>query len=175
MLVRDPYEALIAEFNRRQSGENHTGHAQFKHSSDKTKWKIYVNRNITTWATTNTGWFNTVHPSILHVVYYDELVSDTQNVLTKVLDFLNIDIDEHSMKCAMEHKEGLFHRPKKPIAFELFDLNMQKTINRIKDSVYMLLKSGIPCFKCIQCEKQCAQHHGCQMSEGRLSDFKCQF
>ena len=133
LVVRDPYEALQSEFNRQSGG--HIGHASlnsFKRQGGK-HWKSFVYNSISKWANTNTYWFNSFpDPSTRHVIFYDELVGDSQNVLKKVLEFLNIDMSEKSMKCVMDHKEGLYHRPKKRVGIELFDSNMQKTINDIK-------------------------------------------
>ena len=145
LLVRDPYGTLEAEFNRRVSGGNHTGYASLNSfvRPEVKHWKSFVYNKIFKWQKTNTNWFNGFpDPSTRHVVFYDELVSDTENVLKKVLEFLNVDVSEKSMKCAMDHKEGIHHRSKKRVGINLFDSSMRKTINHIKGRVYKLVKSG---------------------------------
>ena len=144
MVVRDPYEALQAEFNREYSNNNsHTGHASisvFKQQGGK-DWRNFVYSCIVKWANTNTYWYNSFpEPSTRHVIFYDELVNDTENVLHKVLEFLNIDITKKAMKCVVEQKEGLYHRSKKKLGIELFDTKMKRTVNDTKDRVYKLLR-----------------------------------
>ena len=76
------------------------------------------------------------------MIFYDELVHNTEHELQRLLDFLNIDITKSQMKCAMTHKEGLYHRSKKKVVgVELFDAKMRQTIIDIKESVYKVLKS----------------------------------
>jgi len=142
LIVRDPFESLQAEFNRQSGG--HIGHApvnSYKRQGGK-HWKSFAYNGAIKWANTNTYWFNSFpDPSTRHVIFYDELVRDTQHELQKVLDFLSIDITKNQMKCAMKHKEGLYHRLKKKVGVELFDAKLRQTINDIKERVYTLLKS----------------------------------
>ena len=144
LVVRDPYEALQAEFNRQYSNNtSHIGHASissFKRQGGK-HWKNFVYSGIVKWANTNTYWYNSFpEPSTRHVIFYDELVNDTENVLQRVLEFLNIDITKKAMKCVVEQKEGLYHRSKKKLGIELFDTKMKRTVNDTKDRVYKLLR-----------------------------------
>ena len=91
-----------------------------------------------------TYWFNSfADPQTRHVMFYDDLVRDTQHELEKVLDFLNVDITKSQMRCAIRNKEGLYHRSKKKVVgVDLFDAKMQQSINDIKDRVYKLLQES---------------------------------
>ena len=142
LLVRDPFEALQAEFNRQSGG--HIGHASansYKRQGGK-HWKSFVYNGIVKWSNTNTYWFESFpDPSTRHVIFYDKLISDTQHELEKLLEFLNIDITKSQMECTMTHKEGMYHRSKKKVVgVELFDAKMRQTINDIKERVYKVLK-----------------------------------
>ena len=142
ILVRDPFEALQAEFNRQSGG--HVGHASansYKRQGGK-HWKSFVYTGAMKWSNTNTYWYDSFpDPSTRHVIFYDELVHNTQHELESLLDFLNIDITKNQMKCAMTHKEGLYHRSKKKVVgVELFDAKMRQTIIDIKERVYKVLK-----------------------------------
>ena len=91
-LVRDPYEALVSEFNRFQPSAiilvMHPLISLSLEVSKKIKSHVYDEMySINNWTTTNTHWFDTVPPASLHVVYYDQVVSDTQNVLKKGPEF----------------------------------------------------------------------------------------
>ena len=142
LLVRDPFEALQAEFNRQSGG--HIGHASansYKRQGGK-HWKRFVYNRIVKWSKTNKYWYESFpDPNSRHVIFYDKLISDTQHELEKLLEFLNIDITKSQMECTMTHKEGLYHRSKKKVVgVELFDAKMRQTINDIKERVYKVLK-----------------------------------
>ena len=144
LMVRDPFEALQAEFNRQSGG--HIGHASansYKRQGGK-HWKSFALNGAIKWENTNTYWFNSFpDPQTRHVMFYDDLVRDTQHELEKVLDFLNVDITKSQMRCAIRNKEGLYHRSKKKVVgVDLFDAKMQQSINDIKDRVYKLLQEG---------------------------------
>ena len=128
MLVRNPYEALESEFNRNQSGGYHIGHASLNSFESRWKEHVYDGRfSINNWAMMNTAWFNAFDSSRLHVVFYDELVSNPYKVLQKVLEFLQLEIDKQWIKCAIEYKEGLYHRSQQTARkrkSERFDSNM---------------------------------------------------
>ena len=141
-MVRDPFEALLAEFNRRSGG--HIGHASvnsYKRQGGK-HWKNWVYSGVVTWANTNNYWYESFpDPSTRHVIFYDDLIRHTETELKKVLNFLKIDITKESLKCAIQRKEGLYHRSKKKMGIELYDKNMRKTINEIKMRVYNDLRN----------------------------------
>ena len=49
LLVRDPFDTLLAEWNRQNSGESHIGIAPIKSFSNKKKWKKYVAEQLKLW------------------------------------------------------------------------------------------------------------------------------
>ena len=107
LLIRDPFEALQSEFNRRKSGEDHIGFASAE--AYREKWKLFVKIWSAKWFYFHTYWYNkVVKPQNIHVIIYESLVQDTKNELRKVLKFLDINITKADMKCTMNHKEGLY-------------------------------------------------------------------
>ena len=98
LLVRDPFEAIHAEFNRRLTN-NHTEHAPI--DVYKTRWKGFAYDEAVKWEHLNTYWFMSFpDPSTRHLIFYDDLVRDTQHQLEKTIEFLNIGITRNQMKCA---------------------------------------------------------------------------
>ena len=139
LIVRDPFETIQAEFNRRLSGSP-TEHATIE--MYERHFKSFAYSAAIEWESLNTYWFNRFpDPSNTYLLFYDDLVRDTQHQLEKALEFLNMDITANHMKCVMTHKDGLYRRPKKNYDFKIFDDKMKKTINDIKNRVYGLLNA----------------------------------
>lgn len=134
---------MLAEFNRLESEENHTGHAQTKSftKDNGEYWTTFVNKMAIDWYHLNIFWsMGYPNQQFLHVVFYEDLVNNTQHELEKLLNFLEIGIIPEKMKCAMERKEGLFHRKKKNvIEFDPFNSAMRQAIDDAKNSLYKVL------------------------------------
>lgn len=89
LLIRDPFEALQSEFNRRNSGNDHTGFAQAE--AYRKGWKMFVKIWSAKWFYFHTYWYKkVVKTQNIHVIIYESLVQDTRNELRKVLEFLDI-------------------------------------------------------------------------------------
>lgn len=90
LLVRDPIEAMQAEFNRIVSG------SQTEHAPEEMyerEWKRFVHNEATRWEHFNTYWFKSFpNPLTRHLIFYDDLVRNTQKQLETTLEFLNISI-----------------------------------------------------------------------------------
>ena len=57
------------------------------------------------------------------MIFYDDLVRNTDYELRKVLEFLKTNVTNKDIECAMTYKEGLFHRRNKTLDVEYFDSN----------------------------------------------------
>ena len=85
LIVRNPHEALQSLFNYIYSS-SHVGHASI--NSYKSHWTKFVYEHAITWAQTNTYWFGSFpNPSSRHILFYEDLVNNTENELKKVLAF----------------------------------------------------------------------------------------
>ena len=149
MLVRDPYEAIQAEFNRQYSANNHTGYApEFVYNLDNGKiWRDFVynsSSSVYTWENTYIYWYYSfLDPSTRYVIYYHDLVHNTEHELRKVLEFLKTNVTEKEMKCALKYREGSYHRTNKKIGVEIFVAKMRHDIDQIKSRVYKMLNGGM--------------------------------
>lgn len=106
LLIRDPFNALLSEFNRQYGG--HLGHAQEMHF--KKEWKSYVFDAAKNWMALNRDWLNFSGP--LYIVHYEDFKSDPANQLSRLLKFLNIEISNSNLLCVMKNIEGFFKRTK---------------------------------------------------------------
>ena len=140
LIVRDPFDALVAEWNRQFAG--YIGHAPKSsfQSDGGMEWKSYVYKGIQQWRDFNIAWHHYfTSTGNLHVLTYELLAKNTRVEITKLLAFLNITPIDQTLKCCMSRKEGLFHRKKHGTKPVRFDASMNKTINEIKYLVYKKL------------------------------------
>ena len=83
VLIRNPYEAILSEFNRRR-GHGHTSHAKLSefHSDF---WSLLVHREAG-------RWFNIYYKYIVNknvkVLFYEDLKRDLANTMSDTLHFI---------------------------------------------------------------------------------------
>lgn len=105
LLIREPKEALLAEFNRRYGG--HLGHAN--KSNFKKDWTRFLLDEIDHWYQFNARWLNFLRP--LHVIMFDHLKQNTSAEIAALLKFLNISISRKELLCVIRNIDGHFKRP----------------------------------------------------------------
>ncbi|EEB20243.1 conserved hypothetical protein [Pediculus humanus corporis] len=138
LLIRDPMQAIQAEFNRQGGG--HVGFA----SPDRYKigkgkfWEKFVQEQIIKWRDTNLDWFfNFTKPTM--ILFYDQLISDLESNLRRLLKFLEVNVTESQLQCAIQRKEGIYKRKKKMIHLDPFTKDMKTKIEATKLEVYKLI------------------------------------
>ncbi|XP_050667635.1 WSCD family member AGAP003962 [Leptidea sinapis] len=137
LLIRNPRDALLADFNRLHKG--HIGTAPksaFKRKSNehRSSWSKYVSVELTGWESMHRMWLTTFKGP-LHIVFYETLVRDTRMTLQRTLDFLNHTVDEEDMSCALAYKEGIYRRKKKYKDFDPYTPNMYVAIQTVWHNV----------------------------------------
>ena len=85
LLVRDPFDCILAEFNRRAGG--HVGYArQDKFTKDKGRyWQDFVKTKARDWEDMNTDWISSFQGPLL-VISYSDLVDRVEEQLRRTLD-----------------------------------------------------------------------------------------
>ena len=68
LLVRDPFDALIAEWNRLNTGDNHTGVAKTDTFSNRDKWNDYIQKELSRWLDFNSFYFDNYQPNQVHIL-----------------------------------------------------------------------------------------------------------
>jgi len=125
LIYRLPYEAVIAEYNRRHSpGSTHTGHANYQNLNRKV-----IDNLIKDWINMNKKWM-LEFKNPLHVVSYYDLKSNLENTMERLLNFLEWEVSPQQLMCLGEHQEGSFHRKAGPSTEGFFTKEQLKTMNQ---------------------------------------------
>ncbi|KAI8442406.1 hypothetical protein MSG28_005922 [Choristoneura fumiferana] len=142
LLVRNPRDAILADFNRHLMG--HVGTAPisaFKMKSPdrkKSAWAVYVSKNVAAWEALHARWLSRFAGRVL-VVLYGALVRDTRQALLDILDFLNHTVPEEDIYCAVVNKEGIYRRRKKLQDFDPFSADMYRAMAAARARVAALI------------------------------------
>ncbi|NXY86841.1 WSCD1 protein, partial [Alcedo cyanopectus] len=126
LLIRNPYRALVAEFNRKYAG--HLGYA-----TDRTwksqEWPDFVNSYASWWASHVLDWLK--YGKRLLIVHYEELKQSLVPKLREMVEFLNVTVTEDRLLCVENNRDGNFKRSgAKQKDFEPFTQEMKDLINR---------------------------------------------
>ena len=140
-LFRDPFDSVLAEFNRRSGG--HIGHAsleKFRKNGGKVWQEFAVNKGKE-WERMNMDWVQNFQGPLL-VILYNDLVEDTEKELRRMVEFLEISVTQENMDCVMKHKEGIYRRKKKNGNLKKYVYNsfLTSVINKRKSRVMQYIK-----------------------------------
>ncbi|XP_071824642.1 WSCD family member GA21586-like isoform X3 [Apostichopus japonicus] len=64
----------------------------------------------------------------LLLVYFQDLKSDLRTELKRIVEFLELPLNEDRLICTLKNQEGQFHRPHKALPFNPFNAAQQKLI-----------------------------------------------
>ncbi|KAI0242306.1 WSC domain-containing protein 2 [Lamellibrachia satsuma] len=117
LIIRNPFEAIVSEYNRRQT-QSHTGIAPASAFEDD-MWRTFARRSLKKWRSFNLSWLRYFNGPI-HVTFYDDLKTYTRGELDRITQFLHV---VNFVECALQKSQGKFLRKKKNITDydELFD------------------------------------------------------
>ncbi|KAK3085150.1 hypothetical protein FSP39_025116 [Pinctada imbricata] len=104
LILRNPYDALLAEFNRRHGG--HMGYASEMHF--RSEWSKYVTIMSDEWVKMNYDWLQ--FSSSLHVTHYENFRKNPKAEIKSLLKFLNVTIPFKDMLCVMKNVNGYHKR-----------------------------------------------------------------
>ncbi len=143
VLVRDPFDALLAEFNRQHS-QNQTGFA----SDEKFEqhWNTYLAKTIEFWKGFHTFFKAEYKSHQVMFVSYEKLTKNLIEELKNVLAFLGYSLPKNVADCVKVNREGLFHRVK-PVVDQMkyFNAEQKVVLTATRDDVYK--KIGIKNWK----------------------------
>ena len=123
LLIRDPFDAFLAEFHRRYSN-SHTGFAPIEKFHEPcvksmcqnvTLWEDYIKVNLKNWESRCNYYIKNYAPKLVHVLRFENLKSDLEAEIQSLMDFLDLKFDKRLKKCIMEKQKGSFKRPKSDI------------------------------------------------------------
>ncbi|KAK7077705.1 hypothetical protein SK128_026379 [Halocaridina rubra] len=130
LMMRDPYPAIQAEFNRQSGG--HIGHAQpDKYTRDQGRyWEKFVTNKALAWMNTTLDWLKFDGP--LHLVFYEDLLDNLPEEMRRILEFLDLEVSESNFDCMIRHQDGIYKRRKRPLNFDPFTSKLRSMVDHCK-------------------------------------------
>ncbi|XP_044296863.1 WSC domain-containing protein 2 [Varanus komodoensis] len=144
LLIRNPYKALMAEFNRKYGG--HIGFASHAHWKGK-EWPEFVKNYAPWWATHTLDWLR--YGKHVLVVHFEDLKRDLFAQLKRMVSLLGIAVLEDRLLCVEGQKDGNFKRSGlRKLEYDPYTPEMRRTINGYIRMVDEALKrrnlTGVP-------------------------------
>ncbi|NWI51998.1 WSCD2 protein, partial [Calyptomena viridis] len=144
LLIRNPYKALMAEFNRKYGG--HIGFAAHAHWKGK-EWPEFVANYAPWWATHTLDWLR--YGKKVLVVHFEDLKRDLFVQLQRMVGLLGITACEDRLLCVEGQKDGNFKRSGlRKLEYDPYTPEMRKMISGYIRTVDAALKlrnlSGVP-------------------------------
>ncbi|NXL67924.1 WSCD2 protein, partial [Chordeiles acutipennis] len=144
LLIRNPYKALMAEFNRKYGG--HIGFAAHAHWKGK-EWPEFVANYAPWWATHTLDWLR--YGKKVLVVHFEDLKRDLFVQLQRMVGLLGIAACQDRLLCVEGQKDGNFKRSGlRKLEYDPYTPEMRKMISGYIKTVDTALKlcnlSGVP-------------------------------
>ncbi|NXC35133.1 WSCD2 protein, partial [Campylorhamphus procurvoides] len=144
LLIRNPYKALMAEFNRKYGG--HIGFAAHAHWKGK-EWPEFVANYAPWWATHTLDWLR--YGKKVLVVHFEDLKRDLFVQLQRMVGLLGIAACEDRLLCVEGQKDGNFKRSGlRKLEYDPYTPEMREMISGYIKTVDTALKlrnlSGVP-------------------------------
>ncbi|XP_073670819.1 sialate:O-sulfotransferase 2-like isoform X2 [Paramisgurnus dabryanus] len=144
LLIRNPYKALMAEFNRKYGG-GHIGFAAQARWRGK-EWPKFVNKNAKWWVSHTQNWLK--YGKNVHVVHFEDLKRDVFSHLKKMVVFLGLEVSEDRLLCVEGQKDGNFKRSGLRKLYDPYTAEMRANIDELIKTVDIELKNrnlpGVP-------------------------------
>ncbi|XP_014681394.1 PREDICTED: uncharacterized protein LOC106821203 [Priapulus caudatus] len=106
LLLRNPYEAILAEFCRKAiAGRKITVQEPL---FEKMMWKRYALDTALDWMFLARGWID--RGQRLLVIFYDNLVKDTSTELLRIANFVGAGVSDQRLRCALAHRHSPYER-----------------------------------------------------------------
>lgn len=144
LMIRSPYKALMAEFNRKYGG--HIGFASRAHWKGN-EWPEFVKNYAPWWASHTLDWLQ--YGRRVHVVHFEELKRDLFAQLKGMVQFLGLQVSEERLLCVEGQKDGNFKRSGlRKLEYDPYTAEMRAHIDELIRTVDAALKkrnmSGVP-------------------------------
>ena len=109
ILVRNPFEAFVSNFNLKRTGHNRgvANQGAFRAYS----WRKYVTLSTRWWQWKLTRWLGVSGGAAKAiVVHYEDLRADLPGQLARLADFLRLRVDPGRLRCLLDNPYGMFQR-----------------------------------------------------------------
>lgn len=106
------------------------------------KWDWFVEYKGISWAYLLHTWISQNETEI-HLVQYEKLKTNLEEELRKILKFLDFNVSEEGLRCAIENREGLFKRSRH-LNFDPFSKENRDSLSRhISPAIPLLARYNI--------------------------------
>nr|XP_054755165.1 WSC domain-containing protein 1-like isoform X2 [Lytechinus pictus] len=153
LIIRNPYRALIEEFNQLGYGKQRAIHenrfrseAWSKFMTETFKFSRWLKLSRTLMDMCNHH-ATSVPCKAIHIVYYENLETDLKNELLQIIKFLDVQVDERRLSCAVAASDTSPHRPLKQshLSFDPFTEEHRARIDEDMKTFHQWLDSeGLP-------------------------------
>ncbi|XP_067675489.1 WSCD family member GA21586-like [Haliotis asinina] len=133
LLIRNPYHAIVANFNRIYSGR-HTGTAPTE--AWQKYWKSESRRFQRAWLPFYRSWLQA--KNVMPVVY-ENIQHHLEKELAHILSFLGVDGD---IRRAIKDPEGCFHRRHSGSSLKMYTTSQRRRINRMIDDTQTMFSEN---------------------------------
>ncbi|PIK58683.1 putative WSC domain-containing protein 2 [Apostichopus japonicus] len=130
LLIRDLFEAIKAEFNRYhgKNGKLHTRIAPIALYKSEA-WPKLIDKQLNKWQKLiDDITANFANNDRLLIVYFQDLKSDLRTELKRIVEFLELPLNEDRLICTLKNQQGQFHRHHKALPFNPFNAAQQKLV-----------------------------------------------
>lgn len=135
-ILRNPYDAIIADFNRINGGK--VGIAD-RNSFNGSRWANFVKNHSYGWREMTLYWMSTYNRPV-YVLVYEDLKASTMLEMYKIMEFLNLNVTLQSLYCLVKRPHEDYYRAVKPdwlTKTKLFNSEMKKRLNSIIKDVHV--------------------------------------
>ena len=90
LLIRNPYDAILAEFNRNHGG-GHTGHASREDFYDKEVWYELAIEGALRWKNLYARY---VERMPVHLLFFEDMRKDVGQSMREIVEFIGVKIEK---------------------------------------------------------------------------------
>ncbi|XP_067084046.1 sialate:O-sulfotransferase 2 [Osmerus mordax] len=136
LMIRNPYKALMAEFNRKYGG--HIGFASQAHWRGK-EWPEFVKNYSPWWSSHTLDWLR--YGRSVHVVHFEDLKRDLFSQLKGMIVFLGTGVSEERLLCVEGQRDGNFKRSGlRKLEYDPYTPEMRQSIDELIKTVDAALR-----------------------------------
>ena len=134
MVIRNPYKAILSYWNffNTKSHTNVISEGSFESS----KFKDFIFTGASRWLELIEDWLSL--GKSIYIIFYEELVDDPVGEMKKLLEHLNLSVDEGRLSCISQHLSGTFHR-KVHQAKDPFNQDHHHVLDRVIEKAGMII------------------------------------
>ncbi|KAK6483546.1 WSC domain-containing protein 2-like [Huso huso] len=144
LMIRNPYKALMAEFNRKYGG--HIGFASQAHWKGK-EWPEFVKNYAPWWVSHTLDWLK--YGRNVKVIHFEDLKHHLFSQMKKMVSYLGLEVSEDRLLCVEGQKDGNFKRSGlRKLEYDPYTPEMRRMIDgfikKVDEALKMKNQTGVP-------------------------------